>query len=56
MAQDPDESIQEAAETLQHQLYYNGEALDVALDGLRGYKDQSIACVYLISLSSAFLN
>ncbi|KAF8607094.1 timeless-domain-containing protein [Ceratobasidium sp. AG-I] len=43
MAQDPDEGIQEAAETLQHQLYYNGEALDVALDGLRGYKDQSIA-------------
>ncbi|KAJ1301303.1 hypothetical protein OPQ81_003705 [Rhizoctonia solani] len=43
MAQDPDEATQEAAETLQHQLYYNGEALDVALDSLRGYKDQSIA-------------
>ncbi|CAE6474022.1 unnamed protein product [Rhizoctonia solani] len=43
MAQDPDEATQEAAETLQHQLYYNGEALDVALESLRGYKDQSIA-------------
>ncbi|KAH7337412.1 timeless protein-domain-containing protein [Rhizoctonia solani] len=43
MAQDPDEATQEAAETLQHQLYYNGEALDVALDSLRNYKDQSIA-------------
>ncbi|KAG9103444.1 Topoisomerase 1-associated factor 1 [Ceratobasidium sp. 370] len=43
MAQDPDETIQEAAETLQSQLYYNGEALDVALDSLREYKEQSIA-------------
>ncbi|KDN42043.1 hypothetical protein RSAG8_07088, partial [Rhizoctonia solani AG-8 WAC10335] len=43
MAQDPEEATQEAAETLQHQLYYNGEALDVALDSLRNYKDQSIA-------------
>ncbi|CAE6409911.1 unnamed protein product [Rhizoctonia solani] len=43
MAQDPDEATQEAAETLQHQLYYNGEALDVALESLRNYKDQSIA-------------
>ncbi|CAE7152048.1 unnamed protein product, partial [Rhizoctonia solani] len=43
MAQDPDEVTQEAAETLQHQLYYNGEALDVALESLRNYKDQSIA-------------
>ncbi|CAE6535100.1 unnamed protein product [Rhizoctonia solani] len=43
MAQDPDEATQEAAETLQHQLYYNGEALDVALESLRNYKDQSVA-------------
>ncbi|EUC61522.1 timeless protein carboxy-terminal region protein [Rhizoctonia solani AG-3 Rhs1AP] len=43
MAQDPDEATQEAAETLQHQLYYNGEALDIALESLRNYKDQSIA-------------
>ncbi|KAG8738044.1 Topoisomerase 1-associated factor 1 [Ceratobasidium sp. 414] len=43
MAQDPDEAVQEAAETLQSQLYYNGEALDVALDSLREYKEQSIA-------------
>ncbi|KAG9123429.1 Topoisomerase 1-associated factor 1 [Ceratobasidium sp. 392] len=43
MAQDTDEAVQEAAETLQSQLYYNGEALDVALESLRGYKDQSIA-------------
>lgn len=43
MAQDPDEDVQEAAETLQHNIYYNGEALDIALEGLRAYKDQSIA-------------
>ncbi|KAG8689963.1 Topoisomerase 1-associated factor 1, partial [Ceratobasidium sp. 395] len=43
MAQDPDEAVQEAAETLQSQLYYNGEALDVALESLRGYKEQSLA-------------
>ncbi|KAG8711383.1 Topoisomerase 1-associated factor 1, partial [Ceratobasidium sp. 394] len=43
MVQDPDEAVQEAAETLQSQLYYNGEALDVALDSLREYKEQSIA-------------
>ncbi|QRV99102.1 topoisomerase 1-associated factor 1 [Ceratobasidium sp. AG-Ba] len=43
MAQDSDRAVQEAAETLQSQIYYNGEALDVALDSLRGYKDQSIA-------------
>ncbi|KAG8738841.1 hypothetical protein FRC12_016538 [Ceratobasidium sp. 428] len=36
MAQDPNETIQEAVETLQSQLYYNGEALDVALESLRG--------------------
>jgi replication fork protection complex subunit Tof1/Swi1 len=34
----------EASRTLQHQLYYNGEILEIALDSLKGYKEQSIAC------------
>ncbi|KAF9516043.1 hypothetical protein BS47DRAFT_1443938 [Hydnum rufescens UP504] len=32
-----------ASKTLQHQLYYNGEILEIALDSLKGYKQQSIA-------------
>jgi hypothetical protein len=39
----PDATLSEAAETLQHQLYYNGEVLDLAFEGLQGYKEQSIA-------------
>ncbi|KAF8523716.1 timeless protein-domain-containing protein [Hysterangium stoloniferum] len=38
-----DATLSEAAEVLQHQLYYNGEILDLSYDGLQGYKDQSIA-------------
>lgn len=33
----------DAAETLQHQLYYNGEILDLSFECLRTYKEQSIA-------------
>ncbi|KAF8513196.1 timeless protein-domain-containing protein [Gautieria morchelliformis] len=36
-------TLSEAAEILQHQLYYNGEVLDLAFEGLQGYKEQSIA-------------
>ena len=32
-------SLQEAAELLQQQLIYNGEAIDAALDGLRTYAE-----------------
>ena len=38
-----DPALSEAAEILQHQLYYNGEVLDLAFEGLQGYKEQSIA-------------
>lgn len=38
-----DEALMEAAETLQHQLYYNGEIMDMCIDCLRTYKEQSIA-------------
>jgi replication fork protection complex subunit TIMELESS/Tof1/Swi1 len=38
-----DPTLSEAAEILQHQLYYNGEVLDLAFEGLQGYKEQSIA-------------
>lgn len=40
-----DATLREAAEILQHQLYYNGEILDLAYDGLLGYKEQSVASV-----------
>ncbi|KDQ07544.1 hypothetical protein BOTBODRAFT_192367 [Botryobasidium botryosum FD-172 SS1] len=37
------EAAIETAQTLQHQLYYSGEILDLAFDCLRSYKEQSIA-------------
>jgi replication fork protection complex subunit Tof1/Swi1 len=40
-ASDPD--LVEAAGVLQHQLYYNGEILDLAIDSIQGYKEQSVA-------------
>ena len=33
----------ETSQTLQHQLYYSGEILEIAFDSLKGYKEQSIA-------------
>ena len=39
------EIAHDASKTLQHQLYYSGEILEIAFDSLRGYKEQSIACV-----------
>ena len=37
--QDAPEDYIEAAETLQHKLYYNGEVLDVALDSIKEWKE-----------------
>lgn len=31
----------DAARTLQHKLYYNGEILEIAFENLRGYKEQT---------------
>jgi len=45
MSNAPDPALVEVAEVLQHQLYYNGEILDLTIDAVQGYKDQSIACV-----------
>lgn len=43
------ESISEAAETLRHQLIYNGEVLDIALDSVRQYKPGTQSLTYLDS-------
>ncbi|KAF8578836.1 timeless-domain-containing protein [Ramaria rubella] len=43
MALVSDPMLSESAEILQHQLYYNGEVLDLAIEGLQNYKEQSIA-------------
>ena len=43
------ESISEAAETLRHQLIYNGEVLDIALDSVRQYKPGTQSLAYLDS-------
>ena len=39
----------EASQSLQHQLYYSGEILEISFDGLKGYKEQSIAYVMLVN-------
>ncbi|KIJ43813.1 hypothetical protein M422DRAFT_136778, partial [Sphaerobolus stellatus SS14] len=43
MSHASDPTLLEAAEVLQHQLYYNGDVLDFAIEGLQNYKEQSIA-------------
>lgn len=43
MSTSTNESDAEAAETLQHSIYYNGDILDTALTVVAQYKDQSIA-------------
>lgn len=40
-------TFQEAAETLQQQLVYNGEVLDIALDSLKHYKPGAQSLAYL---------
>lgn len=37
------EEAQEVAQNLQHQLYYNGEVFELTFEGLKSYKEQSIA-------------
>jgi replication fork protection complex subunit Tof1/Swi1 len=37
----------ETADILQHKLFYNGEILDLAFEGLRGYKQGSQSIAYL---------
>ncbi len=44
-----DPTLQEAAETLQQQLVYNGEVLDIALDSLKQYSPGSQSLAYLDS-------
>lgn len=44
-----DQTLQEAAETLQQQLVYNGEVLDIALDSLKQYSPGSQSLAYLDS-------
>jgi len=51
MASDPAtaDEFKEAAETLQHQLYYNGEVLDIAFDGIKEWKEggsMGFQCVF----------
>jgi hypothetical protein len=41
MAGSKDEDLQDAAFTLQYQIYFNGEALERMLECMRTYKDQS---------------
>jgi hypothetical protein len=45
MAGSKDEDLQDAAGTLQYQIYYNGEALERMLECMRTYKDQSFGYV-----------
>ena len=55
---DPDSLFAEAASLLQHQLIYNGEVLDIALESLRSYKEGTQALAYLdssVALSYALL-
>jgi replication fork protection complex subunit Tof1/Swi1 len=39
--------LADAAETLQHQLVYNGEVLDIALESLKNYKEGTQSLDYL---------
>ncbi|EJD53471.1 timeless-domain-containing protein [Auricularia subglabra TFB-10046 SS5] len=43
MGHSGDDELVDAAQALQHQLYYNGEILDLCFDSLKTYKEQSLA-------------
>lgn len=43
------DDIDDAAQTLRHQLIYNGEVLDIALDSIRAYKEGTQSLTYLES-------
>lgn len=49
MSTSVDEDLQDAARTLQYQIYYNGEALERMLECMRSYKDQSFGYVCAVS-------
>jgi replication fork protection complex subunit Tof1/Swi1 len=42
-----DPGLSEAADTLQHQIIYNGEVLDLAFESLKSYKDRTQSLAYL---------
>lgn len=42
-----DPNLRDASETLQHQLVYNGEVLDIALDSLKHYRPGTQSLAYL---------
>jgi hypothetical protein len=44
-----DPTLTDAAETLQQQLIYNGEVLDIAFESLRTYKEGTQSLAYLDS-------
>lgn len=48
-ASSQDEVEVDAASTLRHQLIYNGEVLDIALDSMRSYKEGTQSLAYLDS-------
>lgn len=43
MSASKEELLQDAARTLQYQIYYNGEALERMIECVQSYKDQSAA-------------
>lgn len=43
MSRSRDQEEADAAQTLQDQLYYNGDILDACLEVVSQYKDQSVA-------------
>ena len=49
MAASNEAEMAEAAQTLQHQIIYNGEILDISLDSMRAYKDGTQSLAYLDS-------
>ncbi|THH29094.1 hypothetical protein EUX98_g5095 [Antrodiella citrinella] len=49
MAASDETEMAEAAQTLQHQIIYNGEILDISIDSLRAYKDGTQSLAYLDS-------
>ena len=46
---DAGDDIDDAAQTLRHQLIYNGEVLDISLDSIRAYKEGTQSLTYLES-------
>ncbi|KAH8102126.1 timeless protein-domain-containing protein [Cristinia sonorae] len=49
MAASDEAEVADAAQTLQHQVIYNGEILDISLDSIKAYKDGTQSLAYLDS-------